>query len=100
MELLISIKEKKEARAGTAGIKLEENFLPLAFSHEIKVGHAHRGRSWNFFPPEIRLLHSQMLLKIPAAGVMAAAAGGGGKLLTHFPSQCAPWRHALNAASR
>lgn len=91
MGLLISFKEMKEARAGTGSIKLEENFLPSAFSHEIKVDRAHRGRSWNFFPPEMRLLHTQMLLEIPTAGVTVAAAGG--KSLTHFPSQRAPWRH-------
>lgn len=76
MKLLISFKEIKNPRAGTAGIKLEENFLPSAFSHEIKVDRAHQGRSWNFFPPEMGLLHTQMLLKIPAAGMMVAAAGG------------------------
>lgn len=76
MKLLISFKEIKNPRAGTAGIKLKENFLLSAFSHKIKVDRAHRGRSWNFFPPEMRLLHTQMLLKIPAAGMMVAAAEG------------------------
>lgn len=85
MKLLISFKEIKKARAGTAGIKLKE--LPsLGFSHEIKVDCAHQGRSWNFFPPEMRLLHPQMLLKIPAAGTTVAAVGGNCKHIFPLPN--------------
>lgn len=96
MKLLISFKEiKKPLVLALPALNSRKTSLPWAFRTRSKLTVHIRGGPRTSFPPETGLLHPQMLLKIPAAGMTAAAAGG--KLLTHFPLPTCSMPSCVNA---